>query len=251
MQFIGGVNNLNSDTEDDPRFLIVARMEIASILRAIMAEREILIARFLGGRYSFVTALLAIEPSRGFCVIDITRDPDLNERAASSNSVSFKSQQAGVTVQWEIEQLKLGEFQGGQAFYCPLPKSIFKFQRREFFRVQTPILKPVKCSIPLEESKVLEVHVADISVGGVCLSGVPLEMSLETGMEYDGCKITLPDLGAILVTLQVRNSAEMPSRDNHTFRRAGCMFVRLPPGADSMIQRYIIRLERERRTRGG
>jgi c-di-GMP-binding flagellar brake protein YcgR len=53
------------------------------------------------------------------------------------------------------------------------------------------------------------------------------------------------------VTLQVRNIIDSTTPDNRTSRRVGCAFVGLTPAGETMIQRYVTRLERDRRSRLG
>ena len=57
----------------------------------------------------------------------------------------------------------------------------------------------------------------------------------------------MPDIGTIVTTLQIRNAFEVTLKSGAHTWRAGCMFINLPGPMQSMIQRYIIKLERERR----
>ena len=58
-------------------------------------------------------------------------------------------------------------------------------------------------------------------------------------------------MGVLSVTLQVRNVIDSTTPDNRTSRRVGCAFVGLTPAGETMIQRYVTRLERDRRSRLG
>ena len=237
--------------EDESRFLIHSRVEIGFILRGAMMAGEIVTAHFNAGRESFVTALLAVDLQNGICVVDAAKDDGLNRRLASSDRIAFVSRHDKIKIRWEVDRSKLAEFEGRPALYIPLPPRLLKFQRREFFRAETPVLRPVKCTIPIENQKPVVVPLFDISLGGVGLTGFPESVPVEVGTEFAGCTITLPELGVLSVTLQVRNVVDIPLRDQRVTRRVGCMFVNLPPGTDTVIQRYIIRLERERKSKLG
>ena len=137
----------------------------------------------------------------------------------------------------------------GARLRAALPDMLLKLQRREFFRAETSVSRPVKCSIPLPDGGDLQVNLFDISLGGVGLTGFPDDYPIEIGKEVQGCTLTLPDVGVLAVTLQFRNAVDIPLRDGRVNHRAGCKFKSLPAGAENMVQRYIIRLERERRTK--
>jgi c-di-GMP-binding flagellar brake protein YcgR len=47
----------------------------------------------------------------------------------------------------------------------------------------------------------------------------------------------------------VRNSFPVTLRNGSVIKRTGCAFLNLPSGQQAMIQRYIIRLERDRRAK--
>ena len=59
----------------------------------------------------------------------------------------------------------------------------------------------------------------------------------------------LPDLGIVTARLQVRNVFEITNRNGIRMLRAGCQFMGLSGNASSMIQRYILKIERERSAR--
>lgn len=241
--------DLNLANEDESRFQIHSRVEIGFILRSVLQQGEMVSAHFGGGRDSALTALLAVDPAKGFYVFDCPSDPLLVRSMLSSNKVSFVSRQDKIRVRWEVGSVQSTEFEGRPALRAALPDMLMKLQRREFFRAETSVSRPVKCSIPLPDGGDLQVNLFDISLGGVGLTGFPDDYPIEIGKEVQGCTLTLPDVGVLAVTLQFRNAVDIPLRDGRVNHRAGCKFKSLPAGAENMVQRYIIRLERERRTK--
>lgn len=234
---------------DDERFLVESRVEIAFILRCAMNEGAMAVVSFNQGRDSFVTAVLSVDGAAGHYVIDASQDEAVNQRLALASRILFSSYQGKVRIQWEADRARAVSFEGHPAMLIPLPAVLRKYQRREYFRAETPVMRPVQCTIPLEEGRSVVANLFDISLGGVGLTGLPADFPIEIGREFPGCTIVLPEFGVLSVTLQIRNADEVALRDDRVLRRAGCAFVGLPPGADSMIQRYIIRLERDRRYR--
>jgi c-di-GMP-binding flagellar brake protein YcgR len=59
----------------------------------------------------------------------------------------------------------------------------------------------------------------------------------------------LPEIGEIVTDVQVRSIVDVTLRSGQPSRRWGCQFVNLPANMQVLLQRYIIRLERERRAR--
>lgn len=237
-----------SAQDDESRFLIQSRMEITFILRAIMQAGEMVAIHFNSGRDNAITALLSVDEPRGHFVFDCPSDPAVLRRMLTASKVSFLSRQDRIKVRWDSTSAQEVSFQGRPAVRLPLPQTLLKFQRREFFRAELPIARPIKCTIPLAEGGTIEVNLVDISLGGIGLTGFPATFPLDAETELTGCTITLPDLGILAVTLAVRSTIEIERPDGKIVRRAGCKFVGLPATAENMIQRFIIRLERERRS---
>ena len=235
--------------DDDGRFRIGSRVEIAFILRAMMKSSALVTAYFGNGKDFVVTALLDVNPEAGMLVLDSGSNPQLNERLLRSQRVSIVSSQDGVKVQFELSSIEATSFEGRLAFRALFPPNLLKLQRREYYRLPTPILNPLKCQLPAETGGVVETTIGDISLGGVSLIGQPPGIKLEPGKLFDNCRIILPDVGTVNIGLLVRNSFPMTLRNGSVTRRTGCAFVDLPPNQEAMIQRYIIKLERDRRAK--
>ena len=152
-------------------------------------------------------------------------------------------------MQFTTDRVAAVSFEGRLAFRLPLPDTIMKLQRREYYRLATPVVHPLKCEIAGPDGKRFELALADISLGGVCLVGQPAGFSFEPGMALEDCRIDLPEIGAIRAGLCVRNSYVVTLKNGVTSHRTGCEFVKLGSQQEAMVQRYIIRLERERRAK--
>jgi c-di-GMP-binding flagellar brake protein YcgR len=235
--------------DDDDRFLVRSRVEIAFILKAVMQAGEIVTAYFNDGKDFAITALLSVDGAAGFAILDASKELAANRRLLSSGRIAFVTSQDKVKIQFAVTSVASIEFEGRPALQVPLPETLLKFQRREYYRVPTPVAKPLKCIVPRAGEAPLSLAVVDISLGGVCLTGYPEDTVIEPGMMLENCRIDLVDVGTLTTSLQVRNTFEVPLRNGAVSRRAGCMFFKLPPASEAMIQRYIIRLERDRRAR--
>lgn len=246
--------NLFQDTISDEyaKYLVYSRQEIAQILRELIQHNELVTAYFNQGKEFFLTSFLAVEPD-GSLTLDCGTDAETNRRALISGKIIFVSSQSRIKIQFSTSALERIDLGGRPAFRAPLPGSVLKLQRREYYRLVAPIRVPLLCIVPDLVGVRFEAMVADISVGGVGISGFPPEVALEIGQVFADCRIALPEHGTVVSALEVRNLPQMTLRSGMPVVRAGCGFVGIPAPHQAMIQRYIIRIDRERRAllRGG
>jgi c-di-GMP-binding flagellar brake protein YcgR len=239
--------DLPADAIDDGKYRIASRVEIVAILRDLLKAGELVTAYFHGGRDFVVTAVLEVDAERGFAVLDSGANPQQNARLLASGQLSATASQHGVRIQFKAGPVESVSFEGRPAFRVPIPDSLVKLQRREYYRMPTPLMRPVICELPARDGERAHVMIADISVGGVCLMGEPSGVPLEPGQTLSGCRILLPDMGSVLTDLVVRNSYTVTLKNGAIARRTGCEFVRLGAQQEAMVQRYIMKLDRERR----
>jgi c-di-GMP-binding flagellar brake protein YcgR len=249
---LSGQVNQATDTRnssDDGKYRIHARVEIAFVLRAIMKSTALVTAYIGQGKDFIVTAILGVDAENRSILIDSGSNPVLNERAMRFQHLNLVSSQDGVKVEFEVNRLEAASFEGRLAFRVPFPESLLKLQRREFYRLPLPVVQPLKCQIPLAGGGIVETVVGDISLGGISLMGQHADLDLQPGTIYENCRIVLPELGVIQTKLMVRNSFPVTLRNGAVVKRTGCAFVELPSNQQAMIQRYIIKLERDRRAK--
>lgn len=240
-------NNSTSAADDHSKFLIHSKKDIQYILRAVMQKNELVSAHFDHGKHFMLTAILALDPERESLVLDYGPDEVLNRKILESDKIILVTTQDRVKIQFAVDRIEPIRFNDRPAFRLKLPETLLKLQRREFYRLETPIANPLKCSIPLEGGEKIEVSVADISIGGIGVVFPQTDMTLEFGAIFKGCHFILPDIGTIVAALEVRTVFDVTLKNGVETRRVGFQFVNPPANMQSMIQRYIIKLERERR----
>lgn len=231
--------------EDSP-FALHNRKEIVFVLEDL-AKHRVAINLDTHEGAGLVTSVLGVSAEGNHVYMDISSDPQLNEKIAASKYISFVTQ-TGVKVRWHSTHLRLVELQDGYAFSMLVPAVIERIQRREYFRLNTPQgSNALICKIPTDGG-VMEATIVDISVGGVGVSikGTPPEM-FSQGALLEGCSITLPVIGAVPTNLRVRGIwASITTRSGEQMTRIGLEFEGLSRGAANVIQRYIIQLEAEK-----
>lgn len=238
-----------ADAEDQARYLVSSRLEIIGVLRDLIRQRNLVAAYFNDGNAMLLTALLDMGADNNQIILDYGRDTEVNQRILQAEKITFVTAVNLVKIQFSSPSISLCHFEDAHAFSAPLPLELLRFQRREYFRLTTPVVNPIICNIPLPNGTVKEVTLADISAGGIGLTLPPADISvLEQGAIYPGCTIKLPEIGLINVTLAVRDTYEITLMNGNKCLHTGCEFMHVRPNIQSMIQRYINKLERERIT---
>ncbi|MDD5329483.1 MAG: flagellar brake protein [Sulfuricella sp.] len=233
--------------DDYSKYSVSWKKEIVFILRAIMEKGELLTAHFDRGRNFILTSIVDVDPEQGEVILDFGANAVMNQKILASDRILFVTTHDRVKVQFTAGWIEQTRFEGRDSFRIELPESLIKLQRREYYRVTTPIAHPLKCAIAVDGGQKIEMPIVDISIGGIGVVLPQAEAGLEPGMTFRGCQLVLPDIGQIAATLEIRNVFEVTLRNGHINKRAGCQFVNLPANMQSMIQRYIIKVERERR----
>ena len=238
-------------TDEFSQYLLYTKSEMFPVLRGLIEHVSQITMMFNEGRNMVLTSLVSCDDTG--LVLEFGASMDMNRKALKAEKLFCVSQLDKVKIQFILRGVDQIDDGGHPAFHASLPDSLLRLQRREFYRLVTPMAQPLKCRIRVPEadgsSVPIDVHIADISGGGVLLVGLPLNLPLETDMELSGCGIELPEVGSIASSLRLRSLTESVSRSGIRARRAGCEFVNLSGPMARLIQRYIMKIERERKAR--
>lgn len=240
---------------DYAQYILHAKSEISFVLKALLDRVSQITIFFNEGQELLLTTLVAIEPEQ--ILFDLGASMEVNRKALVAPKLFCVASLDKVRVQFVLHGLKPTKYGGRPAFTAAYPTDVLRLQRREFFRLTMPITRPLKCQMPMgdlmpgdESGKdvVLDINVVDISGGGVAIA-LPDGIDFEKGREFPNCRIELPEVGIITVTLKICNQFEITLRSGGHVRRAGCQFINIPGPMLNQVQRYIIKVERERKAR--
>ncbi len=239
--------------DDYSKYLLHSKKEILFILRAMRDKGSLITVYFNQGNDFLLTTLLSVSADGNAMLIDPGSNAEMNRKALASEKLVFIATHDKVKIQFTVKHLAPTEHAGREAFRAAIPDELLRLQRREFYRLTAPIAHPLRCSIPVKmadgSQTVFETTVIDISGGGLGVMAPPEGVEFETDHLFENCRIELPEVGTVLATLRVRNVFEFTLRSGAKTKRSGCEFVDLPGNMLTLIQRYIIRIERERKAR--
>lgn len=231
---------------DEDKFLISSPKEIQLTLHALAQKKSVTVMYFDAAERFIKTTLLAAN-DKGIW-LDVGPHDNDNQLLLNSDNITFVTTHLGAKVQFECHQVQVAIYAGHPAFYFPLPKEMYRFQRRDFFRLNTANDTLLKCIIPLSAAKSTQLHefsIMDISVGGVALVCNVNSINLEEGDEFPDCCIELPEIGTLVVTIQVRNLFEVATASGLIIKQAGCEFVDMDGKMSMLLQRYIGVMQRK------
>lgn len=228
-------------------YVIYDPAAIHEVLRGVMDANALLLL-YCGGEEEFVlTSILEIGDED--LVLDRGPDEAMNRRLLASERLLAVTQHDRVRVQFSSRRATQVLYQDREAFSIPVPEQLLRLQRREYYRLPAPTMRPPRCHITLPGHERVEARILDISCGGLAVVGLPPGLTAEAGTRFGECRLELPDVATLNVALEVRNVFDMTLRNGQRTRRCGCAFVNAPESVLAQIQRYIIRVERERHAR--
>jgi c-di-GMP-binding flagellar brake protein YcgR len=233
-------------------FEVESRREIVMLLRSISAKNQLVSMRIQGKSDVSVTSVLAVDADNGVVILDRSANPSQNRDIVAADGVAFETSLDKIRIMFSSERVQACEFEGGPALRIALPATLIRLQRREFYRIATPVGTPVHAIIVLPEelgggSEIFPL--ADISCGGIAILDNQLLLGECIGRKYAQCRIELPDAGIVSTALQVRNAQDMTLLNNKAKRRLGCQFIDISRPMLAIVQRYITKLEREHNAR--
>jgi len=246
-------SNLYKPIPDDEGkdYSLRSSREIQRLLQSLVTHKALITAYFNAGNDFLMTSMLEVLEDDDEIILDISNNSEMNQRALSASRIICVALLDKIKIQFVIDGIKSTQFENKPAFLADMPQSVLRLQRRESYRLSLPILQPLIgiAQLKTRDGKVspTEVHIVDISGGGVGIVSKADEVALAAGMLLENCRIELTGIGTLTVTLVVRSVFELTLKTGVRQKRAGCQFLELSGQQDNLLQRYIIKAERERK----
>jgi len=233
---------------DLSKYTITSPAEIGQHLRTIVASGHMVTVFSNRGRTFILSRLLEADYKAGTLVFDWGGSAEQNQKLLESERNVFVCSPEGVKTQFVTGPAQATTFEERPAFVTTMPREVIKLQRREFFRIQAPLVQPVMCRLLDHADGPMELPVYDISLGGVGLWLPDIEMpSFDIGQIYRSCEVDLGSMGTLRAALEVRHRLVVHQRNGLPALRVGCTYLELKSHMETLVQRYVAGLERERR----
>jgi c-di-GMP-binding flagellar brake protein YcgR len=236
------------EEQEDDRYLIRSRTEIAALLENVSSRHALSRVSFNHGEEVVLTTLLHVDAAEDHVVFEQGPDAVSNQHLLEAERMIFVTQLDKIKIQFRIESVIEVDFDGAPAFLSPLPTTLLRLQRREFFRVAALASQPMLAEVLVDNDSgrlKFTMRGVDVSLGGVALLATSILDSVEAGDVFHNVQLTLPGVGPVTCDLEILNMRPQHNA-GRLCSRFGCRFVNLTPAMSSRVQRYINRLELER-----
>lgn len=226
-------------------YLLRNPVEMHQVLRQLLEHGSLITIFFNEGADLILSNLLAIKDDG--LIFDYGASAETNQRALQARKLFCITLLDKVRVQFILHGLTSTTHEDRPAFHAGLPDNVLRLQRREYYRLTMPLTRRLTCQIPLPDGQRIGIDVVDLSGGGLALVAPPVGVSFAPDTEFADCHIELPEVGGITTTIRVLSAFEVTLPNGAHVTRTGCRFVGLPGTTSNLIQRYIIKVERERK----
>ncbi len=237
---------------NDLSYSISNPKEILHNLVLLWKNKCFLNANF-GEHESFITTIVGVDPKKKNLFLDVAPKEYLNKKLLLSADVMFRTEFSGIKAIIPGNKITKTTLSGQQVFKLPIPANMIWRERRQFYRVKSPLSHPAQCQFFLDDENEtsVQLNVHDISLSGMALvyDDHDLSEALAPETVFENSKILLPGLGEGhaegYIGFQIRYETPLNPEKPDKTKKIGCQFTKISPAFESILQRYMQNVERE------
>ena len=231
------LEGMNHDDGLD-EFRVSSSREIQTLLRQLLDGSVLLNLNASDGRV-FTSAIWTLDSTRG--TIGFNADPadPAMQALLERDEVTVVGYLDNVKLQFDVHDMVLVHGNKASVLSCPAPLEMYRFQRRNAFRVRplihsSPVARFRHPDMPDNE---LSLRVIDISIGG-CAVLLPEDVpAMRAGVVLNGVRIELDADTRLDVTLRLQHVTSINAEARGA--RLGFEFCRAGGDALRILQRFI------------
>ncbi len=221
-------------------------LEIGVALRNLANRGDFLTAQY--GDAQIVTRLLDVDVTSHRFTFDWGGVAEQNRDVLQAPKLIFHAAPDGVRVEFTTATPRETSFDGRPAFEAEFPSVLYYMQRREYFRVEAPVLDPYICSGSLPGGDRFRFEVHDLSLGGVALRTTDERVAdMELGVEIQDAELHFTATGKVTLDMKLVSHRESTTLKGDRRFTLGFKFTSMPGSAENTLQRLITQLEMKRR----
>lgn len=227
-------------------FRLTAPREIVAMLRQLVDGGVFVHLNASNGRV-LTTTLWAIDTDRSTLSFAADADDPATLALLECEEAVVVAYLDSIKVQFDVSSLVQVRGRTGSAITTPMPRVLYRFQRRNAFRVR-PLLRSAPAARvrhPEIAEMGLALRVMDVSIGG-CALFLPEDVPpLKPGVRMNQVLIELDADTRLVVDLQLQHLTSINPDSKGV--RLGCEFVRPSGDALRTLQRFIDQTQKRRR----
>ncbi|TAM01035.1 MAG: flagellar brake protein [Pusillimonas sp.] len=233
----------SSEDEPDPH-LITSKLEVLSILRSIEKDQTLIRVHARRPNSTFITTLLEVRAKEQTLIFDNAPQSDTNQRLINADHAICEALLDSVHIRFSVTGIQRCLQHNKPALSAGIPPHLSRIQRRDSYRISTPVANPVYCSV-IHNDEEVQLVLDDISASGLGAFDDGQALEITPGRLYKDCVIDLPTVGKISLDLRVAYAHPFTTPNGTTRQRIGFSFDNASGVLTNTVQRYVSFLERE------
>ncbi|MFG6416759.1 flagellar brake protein [Roseateles sp. DC23W] len=228
-------------------FRVAASAEIAAYLQQLQRDHVTVLLSGPPG-WSLSSRVTALDVAAGVIGLDIGADPEgISQALVAGGEITGVAYLGAIRLQFELDDAVLVSGAQGAVLRSSLPERLYRFQRRQSFRVQPAGTLYPRVVLPGGETPGQALRVLDLSIGGLALT-LPADTAspLALGHATPALVLELDRITALRVTLLPHHVSPITG-DAAGTQQLGCAFVDLDTSATRTLQVYVDQTQKRRR----
>ncbi len=237
--------------EDISNYLVKNPKQITNHLNTLSKEKCLISAVF-GENTSFLTAILDINEKKQIITLDCGPKEYLNRELLSLGLVDCTADFNGIKVLFKGRQVKKAGSPSKPALSIKIPDLLYWVQRRQFYRVRSPLSKNSYCRVSLQDPENNATQSFDFKLFNLSISGfsitveeLALTKKLSLNSEFTNCHLVLNGTETHAISFTPRNIIPINPNNPSKGHRIGCEFIDILPREENAFARYMQEIERE------
>lgn len=204
--------------------LLRSSSQIARVLEALAAKRELVTAELPGGQ--FTAHIIRADPGGQFIIVTTTSDASINTALLDRARVTFVSEPGDWHVEFVAAEPREAMHDGSRAIRLRYPDVLSVLQRRRNLRHDVSPSASLRCVADAGGVTPFDAQIKNISLGGISVLLYSSDIMLEPGTVLLGSRIEVPGgANSVTIDLEVRYSETITLPDGSHAHRSGFRFV--------------------------
>lgn len=240
------ISRMSAPEAAPEEFRVAAPAEITAYLSQLQRETATVL---LSGppSQSLASRITTLDAAVGMLALEIGADPEgISQALVAGGEITAVAYLGAVKLQFELDEAVLVSGAHGAVLRAALPTRLYRFQRRQAFRVQPAGSVYPRVVLPGGDAPGRALRVLDLSIGGLALAVPPGEPPLPLGHTATGLVLELDRLTGLRVAV-VPHHASAIAGDASGTQQMGCAFVDLDAAATRALQVYVDQTQKRRR----
>lgn len=227
-------------------FRVTAPAEITAYLQQLQRVNATMLLNGPPGQ-SLASRISTLDTGANVLGLEIGTDPEgISQALVASGEITAVGYLGAIKLEFELDDAVLVSGAQGAVLRSALPQRLFRFQRRQSFRVQPAGRVFPRVLVPDADLPGRALRVLDISIGGLALALPPDTPPLPEGQVTAGLVLELDRMTSLRVDLLPHHASPIPGDENGMLQ-LGCSFADLDAAAGRALQVYVDQTQKRRR----